>query len=232
MGKIIGFSGSPVRNSNTDRMVKEVLESSGQEYEFIKLSHLNIKPCLACKGCVEDDTCIVRDDFLEIAKKVKEADAIVIGAYTPYGIIDAFTKALLERFFSLHHNGGQLRDKYLVSIISSIDIDAQETAHRALVVESIIENMKHVEALNIIGSLPCNTCGRGNVCETSAVKALHGEDAQAGVHNCMPVEGQRIWKNARETGEKLGRLIDGMESYLPSELTQEVLRRMQTIGRK
>jgi len=232
MGKIIGFSGSPVKNSNTDRLLKQVLENSGQEYEFIKLSHYNIKPCIACKGCVEDNTCVVKDDFLEIAEKVRNSDSIVIASYTPYGIIDGFTKALLERFFSLHHNGGHLSGKFLVSIVSSIDIDAQKTAHRALVVESIIENMKHVEALDITGSLPCNTCGRGDICETSAVKALHGEEATAGSHNCINVENQDVWKKGKEVGVKLGKLINKEEEYVPSELTKEVIARMQDIGRK
>lgn len=232
MGKIIGFSGSPIINSNTDKLLKQVLENSGQDYEFIKLRNLNIKPCIACKGCVNDDTCVVKDDFLEIAEKVREADSIVIASYTPYGIIDGFTKALLERFFSLHHNGGQLSGKFLVSIVSSIDIDAQKSAHRALVVESIIENMKHVEALSITGSLPCNTCGKGDTCETSAVKALHGEDATAGAHNCIAVENQGVWKKGKEVGIKLGKLINGEEEYTPSEITEEVIARMQDIGRK
>jgi hypothetical protein len=35
--KVIGFSGSPIPDSNTDRAVKKLLESTGLEYEFIKL---------------------------------------------------------------------------------------------------------------------------------------------------------------------------------------------------
>lgn len=36
--KVIGISGSPVKNSNTDRLVKTILESSGLPHEFVKLS--------------------------------------------------------------------------------------------------------------------------------------------------------------------------------------------------
>ena len=36
--KVLGISGSPVPNSNTDRLVMQVLQSSGLEYEFVKLS--------------------------------------------------------------------------------------------------------------------------------------------------------------------------------------------------
>ena len=39
--QILGISGSPIKNSNTDRLVQAVLESSGLKSEFVK-SHKNI----------------------------------------------------------------------------------------------------------------------------------------------------------------------------------------------
>lgn len=42
---MLGISGSPVNNSNTDRLVKIVLEATGLDYEFIKLSEYDIHPC-------------------------------------------------------------------------------------------------------------------------------------------------------------------------------------------
>ena len=35
--KVLGVSGSPIRNSNTDRALKAVLEATGAETELIKL---------------------------------------------------------------------------------------------------------------------------------------------------------------------------------------------------
>ena len=57
MVTIIGISGSPIPKSNTDRAVKAVLEASGLDYEFVKLSDLHIRPCMACKMCVKDNIC-------------------------------------------------------------------------------------------------------------------------------------------------------------------------------
>ena len=45
--QLIGFSGSPIKNSNTDRLVEAVLDASGLETEFIKLSKHNVRPCIA-----------------------------------------------------------------------------------------------------------------------------------------------------------------------------------------
>ena len=56
---------------------------------------------MACKKCVPHNVCKVKDDFPELAEKIKKAKALIIGAYIPYGQMDGFTKALLERFWYL-----------------------------------------------------------------------------------------------------------------------------------
>lgn len=231
MGKIIGFSGSPIKNSNTDRLVKHTLENSGQEYEFVKLSNLNIRPCMACKACAKDNICVVKDDFLELAKKIKNADAIVIGSYTPYGLMDAFTKSLLERFFSLHHHGGELVGKYLVTIVSSLDKGFSQSTHTSMVLESLMEKMKHVGALDIMGSIPCNTCGHSERCGSDSIERIHGKGAVASVENCVNVESQSVWNEGEKMGVKLGNLIEKTEEYIPSEMAQNIMKMMQNKGR-
>ncbi len=101
--QIIGISGSPIKNSNTDRLVQSVLESSGLTSEFVKLSKINVRPCIACLGCKKDNICKPKDDFQELAEKIRHAGAVVVGGYSPYGVVDGFTKAFLERLFSLRH---------------------------------------------------------------------------------------------------------------------------------
>lgn len=118
--KVLGISGSPVVNSNTDRAVKAVLEATGLSYDFVKLSDFNIRPCLACKKCVSDNVCTQEDDFSWLSKKVVDANALVIGAYTPYNQIDAFTKAFLERLWSLRHVNNLLKGKPVAIVISML----------------------------------------------------------------------------------------------------------------
>ena len=48
--KVIGFSAGVVgRESNVDRMVQAILDKSGHEVEFVKLTDLSFT---GCKGCV------------------------------------------------------------------------------------------------------------------------------------------------------------------------------------
>lgn len=208
--KVLGISGSPVKNSNTDRLVKMVLEATGLESEFVKLSSINVRPCLACKKCVTDNICKVKDDFPALAKKIKRAEALVIGAYIPYGQIDGFTKALLERFWSLRHVNNLLRGKLGATILSGLVPEALDQVNQSLATELVAyERMELVGQLTIQGNLPCLTCGEGDTCEMSGVKMLHGPDAKTSDFGYARVEAQEeVWEKAihigRLIGERLG----------------------------
>ncbi|MFP4654583.1 MAG: flavodoxin family protein [Methanohalobium sp.] len=51
--KVLGVSGSPIKDSNTDRALKTVLDATGMDTEFIRLKNYNIEPCRACLKCVD-----------------------------------------------------------------------------------------------------------------------------------------------------------------------------------
>ena len=203
--KALGISGSPIKNSNTDRLVHAMLDATGLESEFVKLSDFNVRPCRACKKCVPDNICKVKDDYPNLAEKIKKAKALVIGAYIPYGQIDGFTKALLERFWSLRHVNNLLRGKLCATILTGLNPDALDNVNQALATElRDYERMELVGQLSVQGNLPCLTCGEGDGCEMSGVKVLYGQNAKTSDHRYSRVENQKeVWKNAT----RLGRLI-------------------------
>src|SRR3972149_10889373 len=107
--KVLGVSGSPVYDSNTDRALKVALEATGIETEFVKLVEYKITPCRACIGCVNTNRCVnTNDDGIMLAEKVKEADALIIACYTPYSSMDSLTKPLLESLYPLDPRRGAL----------------------------------------------------------------------------------------------------------------------------
>lgn len=161
--KVIGFSGSPIKNSNTDRLVKAVLDATGVECEFVKLSTMNVRPCMACKKCIPDNICKVNDDFPTLAEKIKTAKALVIGGYLPYSQIDGFTKALLERFWSLRHQTNLLKGKLGTTILTGCAPEALTSVNRSLAVELVeLEHMELIGQLTIQGNIPCVSCGKGD----------------------------------------------------------------------
>lgn len=201
---MIGISGSPVKNSNTDRIVKHILDSSGHESEFIKLSSITVRPCMACKKCVEDNICKVKDDFPPIAEKIKKADAIVVGSYCPYGSVDGFTKAFLERLWSLRHVNNLVQGKKAITVVTGLIPEITSKVSGMIAMEMLMDRMDLIGQIEVTGNVPCLTCGKGDECEMSAVPLLFGKDAKASVDKCIAVEDQKdVWQKAFDLGRKL-----------------------------
>ncbi len=207
--EVLGISGSPIESSNTDRLVKAVTGATGLESEFVKLSSIDVRPCLACKRCVQDNVCKVKDDFPELAEKIKNAKALVIGGYIPYGQIDGFTKALLERFWSLRHVTNLLRGKLCATVLTGLMPDALDSVNQSLAAQlGDYERMELVGQVMIQGNVPCLTCGEGDECEMSGLKVMYGPDAKTSDYGYSRVEDQKeVWEEAIRIGRLIGERV-------------------------
>lgn len=176
--KVLGISGSPIKDSNTDRLVKTVLDATGVEWGFIKLSELEIHPCNACKGCVTDNVCKQEDDWQSVAGKVLAAGALVIGGYSPYGSLDARTKAFMERMYCFRHQKALSTGKLGVAVavgINENDIPGAEHAAQQIAQFMEMERMVVLGRVTATGNVPCLSCGYGTECKVSAVPWIFGE---------------------------------------------------------
>ena len=208
--QIVGISGSPVKNSNTDRLVKAVLEASGLSSEFVKLSQINVRPCMACLGCRSDNICKVRDDFPELAVKVRQAGAIVVGGYCPYGTVDGFTKSFLERLFSLRHQYGLNRGKLAVTVTTGNGRGAPglEDASWQIARALTHEGMEVLGRLRATGNPKCLVCGYGETCSMSALPRVFGDDIEVTPEKFQQVETQtEVWEQAEHLGREIGRKL-------------------------
>lgn len=182
--EILGISGSPIPNSNTDRAVRAVVEQTGLESEFVKLSELDMAPCRACLGCKENNECAVRDDGRILAEKFREAKAFVLGSFTPYSSLDARSKTFMERMYCLRHQTGLNRGKIGASVITTACPPgaenvppAAQTASSQIAFWMMEEGMTNVGTLTVLGNVPCIRCGHGDTCELSGIQMLHGAEA-------------------------------------------------------
>lgn len=208
--QVIGISGSPVKNSNTDRLVQAVLKFTGLETEFIKLSKCKVQPCIACLGCTADNVCKVNDDFPEIAEKLKHAGAIVVGGYPPYATIDGFTKAFLERLFSLRHQNGLNRGKLAVTVVTGIGRGAPglEEASAQVGQALSMEGMEVLGQLKVTGNAECLVCGYGQTCPMSALPWVFGDDTEVTPDKFCKVEDQKqTWRQAENLGREIAQRL-------------------------
>lgn len=204
--QIIGISGSPIKNSNTDRLIQHVLESSGLKSEFVKLSKINVRPCIACLGCKKDNKCKVRDDFPELAEKVRKAGAVVVGGYPPYGVVDGFTKAFLERLFSLRHQNNLNKGKLAVVVASGIGrgIPGLDEVSNQIATALGMEGMNVLGELKVTGNTECLVCGFGQTCPMSSLPWIFGDDTTVTPDKFCKVEDQtETWEQAKAVGQEI-----------------------------
>ncbi len=214
--QILGISGSPIPNSNTDQAVRAVLAHSGLESEFIKLSDLTIEPCRACLGCVHTNQCVVADDGATLAEKFRAARAFVLGAYTPYGSLDARTKTFMERMYCLRHLTGLNRGKIGAAVITTACPPdnpqmppAAATATTQIGVWMMEEGMQNLGSIILLGNVPCIRCGHGDQCEMSGVKMLSGPGATVASVGVRCFADQPAMAAARELGARIRATVAG-----------------------
>lgn len=211
--KVIGISGSPIPKSNTDRAVQAVLDATGMETEFIKLSRIKFSPCLACAKCADTSVCIQKDDATELAQRIKDADALVVGGYTPYSSLDGRTKSFLERLYPLHHKGllkGKPGGVVITSAVPQEEPYPPVAEMAAATVKAFMEEegMNIIGDVKIVGNVPCMKCKHRDTCEHNGVSLLYGPDAtpdSVGIHS-FETQPEAL-KAAEELGKKIAEAL-------------------------
>lgn len=79
--------------------LKHTLEAEGIDVALIRVGHLDIHGCIACRKCHETGKCVFDDIVNEIASKLAEADAFVIGAPVYYSSPAGGAISFLDRLF-------------------------------------------------------------------------------------------------------------------------------------
>jgi multimeric flavodoxin WrbA len=177
--KVIGFSaGSVGREGNVDRMLKAILDRSGHEVEFVKLTDLNFSGCKGCvQLCARPQVCTLADDAQPYYEKIKKADAVVVGAPVYFGAIASTALAFIERFFGYRHVDIPIAGKPFVTVVAGgMELDsAVEQLHRMLgwFQVNVIDTVKFESK-----APPCLKCGRHKACEIGGLYMMQGEAAK------------------------------------------------------
>ena len=177
--KVIGFSaGSVGREGNIDRMVKAILEKSGHEIEFVKLTDLNYSGCKGCvQLCAKPQVCGLEDDAQPYYQKIKEADAVVIGTPVYFDTITATVWAFIERFFGYRHVDIPIAGKPFVVVVGGAMMldSAVEQLHKALghFEVNLLDTVRYMSKIP-----PCFKCGRHRECEIGGMYMMLGDAAK------------------------------------------------------
>lgn len=112
MIKVLGVCGSPRVGGNTEEMVKAALKGAATipdvETEYYSLRG-KLSGCVDCSKCPVDPEngkyCVQSDVMDKLYPKLIECDALIVGAPTYSGTLNAQTKAFMDRFRPLTRMG-------------------------------------------------------------------------------------------------------------------------------
>ena len=104
--KALLVNGSPRRNGCTYTALTELaktLESEGIEAEIVHVGNKDIRGCIACRKCPSEGEqggkCVFNDIVNEIAPKLAEADAFVIGSPVYFASPAGGAVSFMDRLF-------------------------------------------------------------------------------------------------------------------------------------
>ena len=177
--KVIGFSaGSVGREGNVDRMVKAILERSGHETEFVKLTDLDFSGCKGCvQLCAKPQVCMLEDDVQPFYEKIKQADAVVLGTPVYFDTVTATIWAFIERFFGYRHVGIPIAGKPCVAVVAgTLTLDAAVDQLHRLLRPFEVDVIDTVRLQSEVP--PCFKCGRHRECKIGGMYKMFGDDAK------------------------------------------------------
>ena len=135
MSKVLVITTSLRAKSNSDILAARLIEGAkdaGHEVEQISLKGKEIRFCIGCLACQKTQRCVLKDDAVEIAEKVKNADTLVFATPIYYYEMSGQMKTLLDRLNPLYTTEYRFRKVYLLSVAAEDETYVPERAVNGL----------------------------------------------------------------------------------------------------
>jgi multimeric flavodoxin WrbA len=153
MSKVLVISTSLRAKSNSDILTEQLLagaKDAGHEVEHISLKGQKINFCIGCLACQKTQQCVLKDDAIEIAEKVKNADTLVFATPIYYYEMSGQMKTLLDRLNPLYPSDYKFRKVYMLSTAAEDEEFVPEKA-----VSGLQGWVDYFEKAEFAGSLFC-----------------------------------------------------------------------------
>lgn len=127
--RVLGISGSPRKEGNTEILLQETLREAAQagcETELFSMASRQVAPCDGCGACFKTGGCVIQDDMQELYAMLERADAVVFGCPVYFGGVSAQMKAIMDRTFALLQRRS-LKDKVAGALVVTRRVGAIQT---------------------------------------------------------------------------------------------------------
>ena len=131
MSKVVVISASLRANSNSDILAQRLVQGAqdaGHQAELISLKGKTLNFCIGCLSCQKTQKCVINDDAVWIAEKVKDADTLVFATPIYYYEMSGQLKTLLDRMNPLYPSDYSFRRVYMLTVAAEDESYVPERA--------------------------------------------------------------------------------------------------------
>ena len=125
--KVLILSSSPRKGGNSETLAASFAkgaQETGYQVETVYLREKQYGFCKGCFACLKLGHCVIKDDAVEIAAKMHDADVLVFATPVYYYCVSGQLKTMLDRANPLFDTDYAFTKAYLLATAAE---DAQET---------------------------------------------------------------------------------------------------------
>ncbi len=153
MSNVLVITTSLRAKSNSDILAERLItgaKDAGHQVDHISLKGKTIKFCIGCMSCQKTQKCALKDDAVEIAEKVKNAETLVFVTPIYYYEMSGQMKTLLDRMNPLYTTDYSFHNVYMLSVAAE-----DEASTPAKAVTGLQGWVDCFERAELAGSLFC-----------------------------------------------------------------------------
>ena len=132
---VLVISTSLRKNSNSEVLADSFArgaEEAGHHVEKITLKDKKIAFCKGCMACMKLKACVMKDDAIEIAAKMHDAEVIAFASPIYYYEMSGQMKTLIDRMNAMYPKDYRFRDIYLLTTAAEDDEATPQRAESGL----------------------------------------------------------------------------------------------------
>lgn len=118
MKNVLIISSSYRKNGNSSALASEFARGAkevGNSVEIVHLCDNKIAFCRGCFACQTTKKCVISDDAVAIAEKMKNADVLVFATPVYYYSVSGQLKTMIDRANPLYTSDYKFREVYLLA---------------------------------------------------------------------------------------------------------------------
>jgi len=175
--KVLGILGSPRAGGNSDILLEQALagaRDAGAEVEKIVLSKNKISGCLDCGKCNDTGVCAIKDDMLEIHKKILEADVVIHSVPVYFWAMTSQMKAYLDRWCAFFDAKWRVHKAYRPILkekrIGLITVCGDPNVSTADPIVHSFKNTCQFAGLNLLEAVQTSAAAKGEISNDEVAK--------------------------------------------------------------